>query len=115
MFTDQYDLLVTNSGPAVLGSEVSFDAEIKNKKGQVGDFKQFKYIWTNDADGHEFEMTDDFNATYSRTFYDDLEAMRYTMKVCVYNLVQSGKTVQHVRVAQGMTYFILTGNIIICI
>lgn len=105
---DEYDLLVSNSGPAVLGSEISFDAEIKNKKGQVGDFKQFRYIWTNDADGHEFEMNDDFNATYSKTFYDDLQAMIYTMKVCVYDLVQSGKTFEHVRVAQGMTYFKLT-------
>jgi hypothetical protein len=99
---------VSNTGPAVIGSEIDFLAELHAETVDV-DKKQFLYHWMNDADNSEkLQTTNNYRSNISSYIFDAelILPNKYQMKVCVYKRHKQF----FVNIGENHTMFELTGT-----
>ena len=106
---EKFDIHVSNTGPAVIGSEIDFLAELSAET-IVTEKKRFLYHWMNDADNTEkLEATNNYKSNISSYIFDSelILPNKYKMKVCVYKRHKEF----YVKVAENHTLFELTVKI----
>lgn len=109
LFDEKYKVDVSNTGPAVIGSQIDFLAELSTDV-VVTDKKKFLYHWMNDADYVErLEATNNYKSNISSYIFDSdlILPNRYKMKVCVYKKHKD----LYVKVAENHTLFELTASL----
>lgn len=106
---EKFKVDVSNTGPAVIGSQIDFLAELSTDV-VVTDKKRFLYHWMNDADNNErLEATNNYKSNISSYIFDSdlILPNKYKMKVCVYKRHKEF----YVKVAENYTLFELTGRL----
>lgn len=101
-------MYVSNTGPAVIGSEIDFLAELYTEIVDI-DKKHFLYHWMNDADDSEkLETTNNYRSNISSYIFDSelILPNKYKMKVCVYKRHKENFVI----IGENHTMFELTGT-----
>lgn len=109
IFDEKFKVDVSNTGPAVIGSQIDFLAELSTDV-VVTDKKRFLYHWMNDADNNErLEATNNYKSNISSYIFDSdlILPNKYKMKVCVYKRHKEF----YVKVAENYTLFELTASL----
>ncbi|XP_067673143.1 uncharacterized protein [Haliotis asinina] len=80
-----YTLVLTNDGPGVLDSLLTFTASLLDYQGKVAQSKRFRYDWNNNADRDYQSKLGDLTYSYRRLFSSEsTKAGRWVMTVAVY-------------------------------
>ncbi|XP_061191319.1 uncharacterized protein LOC133199524 [Saccostrea echinata] len=109
---ENFKVDVSNTGPAVIWSEIDFLAEL-SAESVVINKKEFLYHWMNDADYTDIlETTDNYRSNISSYMFDSelILPNKYQMKVCVYRQHKENIRVYR-KIAENHTIFELTASL----
>ncbi|XP_062586972.1 uncharacterized protein LOC134248569 [Saccostrea cucullata] len=109
---EKFKVDVSNTGPAVIWSEIDFLAELFAEEVVINK-KKFLYHWMNDADHTDkLETTNNYRSNISSYLFDSelILPNKYQMKVCVYKQHKENIWVYR-KIAENHTIFELTASL----
>ncbi|KAK3089969.1 hypothetical protein FSP39_008111 [Pinctada imbricata] len=109
-----YSLTVTNSGPCVVYSFISFLAKMTPFAAMPSTKSLFMYVWHNDANQDVRAMYSNWTSNITSYTFDKEEIIpnKYLMTVCVYKRTSNSKGEEILKlVANGSTKFEITNTL----